>query len=199
MDPNSIAETLRQDIEAGALAPGAPLQQEEVARRFGVSRQPVRQAFDRLSAEGLLRRRSDRTLVVAGLTAEEAAEITGIRILLESEALRLAFPHIDERTLRTARRIAADLTEEDDPVRIEELDVAFHATLYKGCGNRRLHHMIESLRRESRRAYQTQPKGSVSRRQFADEHDALLRACEDKDLPGAMSILARHLSSRAID
>jgi DNA-binding GntR family transcriptional regulator len=196
MDPKSLADRLRQKIETGVLGGGAPLRQEEIARSFGVSRQPVRQAFDRLVAEGLLTRRSDRTLVVVSLGEQDAEEIANIRTLLEGEALRQAFVRQSERSLRIARRLAADLADEDDPARIEELDVAFHAALYSGCDNRRLQGLIENLRRESRRAYHAQPRHSANRQRYLDEHEALLQACERRDLRGALSVLAKHFLPR---
>jgi DNA-binding GntR family transcriptional regulator len=194
MDPKSLTDGLRKEIEAGLLAPGAPLRQEEIARRFGVSRQPVRQALHRLAAEGVLARRSDRTLVVIGLDERDAAEIANIRVVLESEALRQAFEHLDSRSIRTARRIAADLADEDDPAQMEELDVAFHQALYRGCGNDRLKRLIDTLRRESRRAYHTQPKPSANRQRYVEDHEELLRACEQRDLSRALAALAQHLT-----
>src|SRR5882757_5640361 len=109
MDPNLIADTLRHDIETRALPPDAVLRQEELAERFGVSRQPVRQALDRLLAEGLVLRRSDRSLAVAGLSDEEGRELTALRILVEGEALRLSLPRLDAKALRRATRLAEDL------------------------------------------------------------------------------------------
>lgn len=197
MDPKSLADDLRQEIEAGVFPPGAPLRQEEIASRFGVSRQPVRQALQRLVAEGLLAQRSDRTLVVVGLNLQDAAEIANLRAVLESEALRQALPHLDDRSIRAARRIAADLVDDEDPAQMEELDVAFHQTLYKGCPNNRLKALIDTLRRESRRAYRIQPKRSAQRRRYAQEHEELLQACEQRDLVRALAVLAKHFEPSA--
>jgi len=179
------------------LVPGAPLRQEEIARRFGVSRQPVRQALHRLVAEGLLAKRSDRTLVVIGLDERDAAEIANIRVVLESEALRQAFQHLDARSIRAARRIAEDLADEDDPLQMEELDVAFHQALYKGCDNHRLKRLIDSLRRESRRAYHTQPSPSANRKRYVEDHEELLQACEQRDISRALVALAKHFTPGA--
>jgi len=66
----------------------------------------------------------------------------------ESEALRQSFPTITPRLLRRAQRLAEELSEEDNPLRMEELDVAFHVLLYSGSPNTRLGRLIESLRRE---------------------------------------------------
>lgn len=196
MDPATLTERLRGEIEAGAWAPGAALRQEEIAQKFGVSRQPVRQAFHRLLAEGLLTRRPDRTLVVVTLDAQDANEIAEIRGVLESEALRQSFEKLDKRALRTARRIAEDLADEDDPARMEELDVAFHEALYQGCENKRLKSLIEKLRRDSRWAYRSQPRPSVNRQRYTDDHEELLAACEQRDLPRALAALKKHLATR---
>jgi len=197
MDPNSIADTLRQEIETRLLAPDSVLRQESLAERFGVSRQPVRQALDRLLAEGLVVRRSDRSLAVAGLSAEEGRELTALRILVEGEALRLSLPRLAPRDLRRAARMAEDLAEEEDPAAIEALDVAFHAALYGACGNARLLRLIDLLRREGRRAYALQPPGSAFRAAMAAQHDAILAACRDGDAAAATAALAAHLQMAA--
>lgn len=196
MDPATLTEQLRHEIEIGAWAPDAPLRQEEIAARFGVSRQPVRQALHRLLAEGLLIRRPDRSLVVMTLNEQDASEITGIRVVLESEALRQSFDKLDKRALRAARRLAEDLADEEDPARMEELDVAFHEALYQGCENKRLKRLIDNLRRDSRRVYRFQPRRSISRQCYVADHAELLDACEQRDLPRALAALSKHLATR---
>ncbi len=193
MDTNLIATALRREIEGGQLPPGTVLKQELLAERFGVSRQPVRQALDRLLASGLLDRRPDRSLAVAGLTEEQARELAEIRAALESVALRAALPLLGDSDLRKARRLNEDLIEEDDPATLEELDVAFHRTLYGRCGNSRLLSMIDELRRESRRAYLRQPKGSDERVILHGEHCAIIEACAHRDEAAALKSLSEHL------
>ena len=193
MDTNLIATALRREIEGGSLPPGTVLKQELLAERFGVSRQPVRQALDRLLASGLLDRRPDRSLAVAGLTEEQARELAEIRAALESMALRAALPLLGDSDLRKARRLNEDLIEEDDPATLEELDVAFHRTLYGRCGNRRLLSMIDELRGESRRAYLRQPKGSNERVILHAEHRAIIDACARRDEAEALKALSGHL------
>ncbi|RUV71887.1 MAG: GntR family transcriptional regulator [Mesorhizobium sp.] len=85
MDPKSIFSELQDEIESGELAPGSVLKQESIAERFGVSRQPVRQALDQLLGSGLVVRRRDRSLAVALLSEREATEP---RDSLPSENLR---------------------------------------------------------------------------------------------------------------
>jgi DNA-binding GntR family transcriptional regulator len=96
--------------------------------------------------------------------------------------------------LRKARRIADALLDEDDPTEIEELDIQFHRVLYSGCGNSRLLIMIEDLRREGRRIYASQPKGGGERLSLFAEHQAILAACEEKDVEKAVNALSDHLT-----
>ncbi|MBW8727465.1 MAG: GntR family transcriptional regulator [Inquilinus limosus] len=198
MDPNSIADILRDEIEARLLPPDTVLRQESLADRFRVSRQPVRQALDRLLAEGLMVRRSDRSLAVAGLSAREGRELAALRILVEGEALRLSLPGLAPKDLRRAARLAEDLAEEEDPSAIEELDVAFHAALYAACGNARMLRLVDLLRREGRRSYTLQPPGSAFRAAMAAQHEAILAACRDGDAAAATAALAAHLRA-AVD
>ena len=76
---DGIAGALREEIHLGALVPGEPIRQEEVTARFGVSRIPVREAFGRLEAEGLVVVRPNRDAFVAVLTAEELREVYELR------------------------------------------------------------------------------------------------------------------------
>jgi DNA-binding GntR family transcriptional regulator len=193
MDTKEIVNSIRADIEIGILASGAVLKQELLAERFGVSRQPVRQALDRLLAMGLLQRRPDRSLAVSGLNEEQARELAEIRASLEVTALRASMEVLTDSDLRKARRLNEDLLEEEDPQLIEELDIAFHRSLYDRCGNARLLAMIDDLRRESRRAYARQPKGSQARTVLHAEHRAIIEACAQRDDGRALQALSEHL------
>lgn len=194
MDPNSIETILRNEIERGVLPPGTALKQEDLAARFNVSRQPIRRVLERLLVTGVLTRRSDRSVAVPQWSRKQAADLVSVRMALETHALRLSLPRLDEAVLRKARRICEALLDEDDPAEIEELDIAFHRHLYSGCDNERLLAMIEDLRREGRRIYALQPKGSVKRTALFEEHQAILAACTARDVEKAVHSLSAHLT-----
>jgi len=194
MDPKSIYSELQDAIESGALAPGAVLKQELIAERFGVSRQPVRQALNRLLGNGLVVRRPDRSLAVAVLSEREAAELSELRAILEIAALEQSLPSLSPAALRTAERLNQDLFAEYDPVRILELDQQFHLALYSGCGNTRLLRDLGALRREARRSCLHQTPGAQERSDFFAEHAALIAACARRDLAAATAHLRRHLT-----
>jgi DNA-binding GntR family transcriptional regulator len=90
-------------IRSGHYAPDDRLIPEEIAAEIGMSRMPVREAFRRLAAEGLVTIRPNRGCVVSGLTVDEIFEVFEVRSVLEGLAVRLAMPKIDRSALADLR------------------------------------------------------------------------------------------------
>ncbi|MGL3150278.1 GntR family transcriptional regulator [Microbacterium sp. A82] len=82
--------TLLEEIQSGELAPGAVLAEVEQAARLGVSRTPLREALQQLSAAGLVEQQSPRVTVVTGIDADDIRALFEIRRALEESAARLA-------------------------------------------------------------------------------------------------------------
>jgi DNA-binding GntR family transcriptional regulator len=193
MDPKSIDAIIQNEIERGVLAPGTVLKQERLAAAFAVSRQPVRHALERLLARGFLERRPDRSLAVAGLSPKQAAELVGVRVALETSALRLSIDSLDAAALRKARHVTDEILHAEEPADLEQLDVAFHQLIYSRCGNERMLAMIDSLRREGRRIYAVQLANAAHRERLHAEHLAVLEACLERDSGRAACALEAHL------
>ncbi|MET3304462.1 GntR family transcriptional regulator [Bradyrhizobium diazoefficiens] len=88
--PNLIYERLRIDILEGVLRPGQLLRQEELSKRFDVSRVPLREAMTRLVADGLIVLRPRRGYAVSSLRRSEILEIFELRAVVEEHAGMLA-------------------------------------------------------------------------------------------------------------
>lgn len=95
--PKSLTELatnmLRSEIVEGILKMGATLSEVGTARRLGVSRTPVREAFARLDLEGLVRTEPQRGTFVFTLTGKELEDICDVRVCLETAALRASMLH----------------------------------------------------------------------------------------------------------
>jgi DNA-binding GntR family transcriptional regulator len=100
-----IARTLGARIVEGELAPGAPLRQDHVAAEFGASHIPVREAFRRLEAQGLVVAAPRRGVRVAPLDAAAITEVTEMRAALEALALRHAVPRLTAADFEIAAQI----------------------------------------------------------------------------------------------
>jgi len=129
---------LADDIVRGQLAPGAALDELDLARRFSVSRTPVREAIRMLAASGLVEVRAHRAAVVARPTHEHL--IGMFEVMAELESLCAGFAA--ERMSGAERRALEDvhdrlrvLIQSGDPQRYHEVNEAFHATIYAGAHN----------------------------------------------------------------
>jgi DNA-binding GntR family transcriptional regulator len=96
---------LHSAIRFGRYRAGDRLIPEEIASELGMSRMPVREAFQRLAADGLVIVRPNRGCIVAGLSLDEIYETFEIRSVLEGLAVRLAMPHIDADVIAELERL----------------------------------------------------------------------------------------------
>ena len=129
---DAVHSTLREAIVRGHLEPGMRLGEEEFAKRFDVSRTPVREALLRLETEQLLERVPRHGLVVATVTTDTILDLYVVRQAVDSQAARLAATHASPpevaelRWLSEQIRIAAN---EADYARMASLNIQFHESL----------------------------------------------------------------------
>jgi len=191
--PDLIAESLRDDILRGAIAPGAPLRQEELASRFGVSRLPVRDALLRLEAQGLVDIFPNRGAFVVSLSADDVREIYHLRILLEGDAIERAVPMMtadDWRRIDAAQHVAVRSAGGAEWV---EGDWALHRALYLPAAAPRQLAMIEQLRGTVARysaAYASLPARTD---EWLADHEAILQACRARSGAAAKRRIGDHL------
>ena len=190
----AVVDLLREDILNGTHPAGRPLTQEDLSRRYGVSRIPVREALQRLEGEGLVRLEGRRGTVVAELDASEAEDIYLMRERLEPLALRLAFPHLTKAHLGRAEDLVDAMEDEPDAARHGALNWAFHRALYEPSDRTRLLKTLDALHVHADRYMRFQFNVMDNRRRSQEEHLAILRALRGKDLPEAERLLSRHVS-----
>ena len=129
---------LSDDIVRGQLAPGAALDETELARRFSVSRTPVREAIKMLAASGLVEVRAHRAAVVARPTHEHLIGMFEVMAELESLCAGYAADRMrgaERRALEDVHEKLRVLIQRSDPQRYYEVNEAFHATIYAGAHN----------------------------------------------------------------
>jgi DNA-binding GntR family transcriptional regulator len=195
--PDLIADELREEIRRGTRAGGQALLQEEIARHFGVSRIPVREALLRLESEGLVVVYPNRGAVVAALSIDEVREIYHLRRLLEGDVLVEAVRRMTDGDLAVIAA-AMDRAERGagDPD-WAELDGVFHAALYAPAGHARQVAMIDGLRGTVDRywsAYRALPGRTED---WLDDHQRIVEACRRRDAEGARRALDEHLARAA--
>ena len=190
--PDAIVDALRADILDGRLEPGVPLRQDEVARTFGVSHIPVREALRRLEAEGLVAIRPRRGAIVADLSASELEELNDMRVALESSALRLAIPNITKTQLAKAARI---LDRNDaDQTKWGALNTEFHCILNEAANRPRMLATIRSLQRNVERYLHHEVDVLDNLAASQREHRRLLKLIEQGKTDEACTLLTGHIA-----
>lgn len=131
-----VYRVLRDTIIRGDLAPGSHISEAEISKTFDTSRQPVREAFIKLSEEGLVEVRPQRGTLVTRISTAAVRKVQFVREAIEAEMVRLLATDPDPAAVRALRGVIArqkDVT----PDRAEtfiELDDEFHRTLAEAAG-----------------------------------------------------------------
>jgi DNA-binding GntR family transcriptional regulator len=147
-----IYRKLQEGILSGRYVSGYRLVLDQIAREFGTSPVPVREAIRKLEAEGLVIFTRNVGAQVAGINIADYADAMQTLAYLEGVATSLAAPLVTAEQLDEARAVNAEMRrlrdEAFDPVRFTELNHRFHWVLCQSCPNR---HLLDLLRREWQR------------------------------------------------
>lgn len=135
---DAIADALRAEIFAGRIVGGQQLKQNDVASRFGASVVPVREAFQRLVADGLAVLHHNRGVSVTPVTAQDFVDIAELRALLEPHALEMSAPHLTNADFVHAEATLKKAAASTDAIERADLHWDFHRTLYSKCERPRL-------------------------------------------------------------
>lgn len=200
---DKVYNALRQKLAAGAYDPGTHLKEEVVAQESGVSRTPVRAAFTRLIAEGLLSSGEKRGAIVTQWRKEQVAEIFSLRVLLEGhgaflsarnatkEQIALLHSTCDEMEEAFARRRDGWLKVLDEGNRV------IHELLYDASGS-------PYLRMSGRHLLDVQMimggfyfYGNPDIEESLRHHRELAKAIELRNSEWARGVMACHLNAAA--
>ncbi|HEX5901378.1 MAG TPA: GntR family transcriptional regulator [Solirubrobacteraceae bacterium] len=191
-----VAERLRAQIVAGELLSGTKLRQVELARRFGVSTTPVREALAALQREGLVRLHPQRGAVVFVPTVQDLREHYEIRAALEALAAACTAERFQERWAGPLCTLLEEMQTGPEARRYLELNQRFHTELYAHCDRERLVEMIAGLRDASSaylHIYRAAADFPAARLDV--EHRRILAACVARDAEEAATATREHLQN----
>ncbi|MGH3400065.1 MAG: GntR family transcriptional regulator [Streptosporangiaceae bacterium] len=191
----AATKALRAIILSGEVPAGAPLRQDDVARRLGVSRTPLREALQRLEAEGLVRLDVHKGAVVAKPSIAQVSEIFELQQLLEPVAGHSAIQHRTESDLTDLREIIASHTTSGDPAAWEAGNAEFHARLYDIARKPLLTEMIGQLRNRSGLYVHILAESPQGRLRAHGEHLQMVAALEAGDTARLKTLIREHLQA----
>jgi DNA-binding GntR family transcriptional regulator len=189
----SVYEALTQMIIAGRLQPGQHLVELELAGWLGVSRQPVREALQRLHNEGWVDLRPGYGAMVHVPAEDEVDQLLTVRTVLESEAARLAVLNATPEAITELRELCtagADMVKDGDIDGAVRANAEFHRRIAELSGNKFLADFAAQVDRRVRWYYTpvAPARGQASWR----EHARLITAIAQGDQDKAAKIMREH-------
>jgi DNA-binding GntR family transcriptional regulator len=181
-----VASSIRKEILAGRYAAGQKLSLTSVADQLGVSRTPVREAFQELSVEGLLKLQMNKEAIVQGIEEDDIRDHFSIRKLLEGEAVVRAIAQgMDALVLEKLQRLVAE--DMDWP----RYNFSFHSAIWKASGSKKLYALCETF------WYGPSFSRSISdmdyRKESLAQHERIIADIKRKDSADGRTTMASHI------
>lgn len=189
-----ICEALRDAIIRGDIEEGQILRQETIARKFNVSRIPVREALKQLESQGLVTSVRYKGVVVASMSVSEIAEIFEFRALVEAKTIELSVLAMSEDSLRAASKYCDAFASESDPNKWGDLNRQYHHALYADSDRPFYLEIIRKTNDRVERYVRAQLDLTEGMAQAKSEHMAILDACRKRDAPLAARLTGEHIA-----
>jgi DNA-binding GntR family transcriptional regulator len=192
-----VFDYLYEQIGSLNLLPGTKISETEIATQFGISRQPVRDAFSRLSNLGLLLIRPQKATVVKKFSLDGIATARFVRLSVELEVMRKAATLWDgslssafEENMRLQEKAYAD----EDIDKFHELDYEFHKLLSHLGNSDFAFDIIAQNKAQVDRLCVLSLTAKHGMRQLIDDHKLSLSQLSENDVNGVCDTIRLHLS-----
>jgi DNA-binding GntR family transcriptional regulator len=191
---------LRSAILFAEIVPGAEIRETVLAKRWGISPTPLREALRRLAAEGLVTQQPQRIARAAELSREQCIELYELRLVLEVLAIRLSLANRPADRIAQAESLLDQMGEVEastpfDPIGYERVHREFHDVLVCDCGSATLLDMLSSLwDRSMRFRYAAQSTATIPGA-LVKQHRKLLRSWKAGDARKATLGIEEHILS----
>jgi DNA-binding GntR family transcriptional regulator len=194
----AVYDALAEMIASGSLKPGQHLVEAELADHLGVSRQPIREALQRLQGDGWVELRPAYGAYVHTPTAEEVSQLLGVRSVLEAYSAHGAARRATEEDITRLWELqeagVAALTADDERALVDA-NADLHRSIVEISGNAVLAELIAQVERRVRWYYtpMARPRGNDA----WHEHASLIRAIADGDADQAQHLMREHTERTA--
>lgn len=196
---SSIYAALKEDILTGKLKPGSKLRLQDMKKKYDIGNSPLREALNRLTANGIVLQEENRGFRVSTASLEELQDIVNTRCLLEEVALRQSIINNDEAyyeriILITYRlsRAAKDLDNSCCSADKKKLHLEFHQTILSGCGSSILTKFCLSLYEHTQRYRNLAINQKCREGHRESDHQAICDAILERDADKAIELLRSH-------
>ncbi|MGC4961436.1 GntR family transcriptional regulator [Gordonia sp. DT101] len=194
--PAIIARKLHDAIASGNFPPGSQLTESGLAADLGVSRGPLREAMQRLTAEGLLVSHRNRGLFVVSMEEDDIRDMYVARTAIERAAIEQVIVSGDQAAiddLNAAVSRMRGFIDDPNSAEMAEADMEFHQILVEHAHSQRLSRLHETILVETRMCLRAMRGTYSSGKERIDEHQALVDAIASGDATAADTLMIEHM------
>ena len=191
-----VFDALFDAIVSLKMLPGTKLSEAEIAKRFGVSRQPVRDAFNKLEAQDMLLIRPQKATQVRGFSMDRIAHARFVRLAVELEVFRSAcatWRPEDTKKLKHNLKNQKDAIKQNQTDEFHRLDYEFHRLVCTLAGHEMAFETIQQCKRKVDRLCVLSLGRQCEARTLLEDHEKLTVALETRDAENAATVIRLHL------
>jgi DNA-binding GntR family transcriptional regulator len=189
---------LRHEILVCDLSPGQIVSERELARRYEMSKTPIREALTQVCREGLIQRLPGRGYIVAPITIRDIHDLFDLRLILEVAAAERAIRNPSPPQIAVLKEMSVVSYNLDDPesrILFLQANRKFHLALAEATTNRRLVGMLEDLLKEMERLFHLGLRLKDSSEEMVREHQEVVAALENRDIEEIRNTLTRQITA----
>ncbi|RWD50750.1 GntR family transcriptional regulator [Mesorhizobium sp.] len=194
--PEALADSLRERILNGEFKVGDPLVQQAIAAEYGCSRMPVREAFRKLEAAGLIVFQIHKGAIVTSLPAAQILELFELRAMLECDILSRSLTYLSDENLARSEQILKDLGDayhKRDMRKVGVLNWEFHRSLHLLPERAQTLALIQSINVQTERYRRLHPDSTSSFEDTDLEHHQILAMFKIRD-SGVIDLMRDHIT-----
>lgn len=193
---SQVYDDIRESVLNGSLLPGTHLAEPQVASQMGVSRSPVREAFQRLEANGLITIHPSQGAFVRGLSTDEVRGVYTARILIEGYMAELAAQKASRADAKALRQAVAEVDEvarKEDYQATIEADFALHRLVWEIAGHQVLFGILTRLEDQIRMFMAVQAPLFDDLVRSVESHHQFVEAIIARDAETAKTTIQQHV------
>lgn len=193
-----VYDQLRWDIINLRLKPGEKVSEERLARRYSVSRGPVRDVIQKLLQEDLVLVKPQVGTIIMPISLSRIRDVVEVRMLLEPYAAAVAAERIEAEELAVIRENfrrleASGLGRQESDEVLFETDGLLHQTIWRNCGNNDIYNILYSYRGLVQRTVLAKLNPARRVAPSRDEIHAIFKALSERDRDGAREAMQTHV------
>ncbi|RFB17388.1 GntR family transcriptional regulator [Bacillus sp. HNG] len=188
-----VYEKLKSSIVNGDIEPGTRITEATVSKQLNVSSTPVREAFRKLSAEGLITIVPWKGAIVQEFTSKQIQDVYQCRTSLEELAVELAIPRMDEDGIKQLKECVKKSMTCESHTEYVELNTKLHDLIYEYADNPTLMNLYNQIKDVVINNRIVTSYSEERKKQIIQEHEAIIKYIELKDIDNAKQAVRDHI------